>query len=74
MLGIRNGRQPQLDSTHEAHGGALDGLAVALGLQACAHGVRVLFTPATGLIATLGKAFAEGRLDERLKLLTPRIT
>ena len=44
-------------------------LAVALGLQACAHGVRVLFTTATGLIATLGKAFAEGRLDERLKLL-----
>ena len=44
-------------------------LAVALGLQACAHGVRVLFTTATGLIATLVKAFAEGRLDERLKLL-----
>ena len=33
------------------------------------HGVRVLFTTATGLITTLGKAFAEGRLDERLKLL-----
>ncbi len=29
-------------------------LAVALGLKACAHGVRVLFTTATGLIATLG--------------------
>ena len=45
---------------------------LALGLQACAHGVRVLFTTATGLIATLGKAFAEGRLDERLKLLGNR--
>ena len=44
-------------------------LAVALGLKACAHGVRVLFTTATGLIATLGKAHAEGRLDERLKIL-----
>ena len=29
-----------------------------------------LFTTATGLIATLGKAFGENRLDERLKLLT----
>ena len=47
----------------------IDAEAVALGLQACAHGVRVLFATATGLIATLGKAFAEGRLDERLKLL-----
>jgi DNA replication protein DnaC len=44
-------------------------LAVALGLKACEQGIRVLFTTATGLIATLGKAFAEGRLDERLKLL-----
>ena len=44
-------------------------LAVALGLKACAHGVRVLLTTATGLIATLGKAHAEGRLDERLKIL-----
>jgi hypothetical protein len=44
-------------------------LAVALGLKACEHGVRVLFTTAAGLIATLGKALAEGRLDERLKIL-----
>jgi len=44
-------------------------LAVALGLKACEHGVRVLFTTAAGLIATLGKALAEGRLEERLKLL-----
>jgi DNA replication protein DnaC len=45
-------------------------LAVALGLQACAQGVRTLFTTATGLLATLGKAFSENRLEERLKLLT----
>ena len=45
-------------------------LAVALGLAACAQGVRTLFTTATGLIATLGKAFGENQLDERLKLLT----
>jgi DNA replication protein DnaC len=44
-------------------------LAVALGLKACEHGVRVLFTTAADLIATLGKALAEGRLDERLKIL-----
>ena len=44
-------------------------LAVALGVKACEHGVRVLFTTAAGLIATLGKALAEGRLDERLKIL-----
>jgi DNA replication protein DnaC len=44
-------------------------LAVALGLTACEHGYRVLFTTAAGLIATLGKALAEHRLDERLKLL-----
>jgi DNA replication protein DnaC len=44
-------------------------LAVALALKACEQGVRTLFTTATGLIATLGKAFAEGRLDEKLKLL-----
>lgn len=44
-------------------------LAVALGLKACEHGYRVLFTTAAGLIATLGKALAENRLDEKLKLL-----
>ena len=45
-------------------------LAVALGLKACEQGVRTLFTTATGLLTTLGKAFSENRLDERLKLLT----
>jgi DNA replication protein DnaC len=30
----------------------------------------VLFTTAMGLLATLGKALAENRLDEKLKLLT----
>jgi DNA replication protein DnaC len=44
-------------------------LAVALGLKACELGYRTLFTTAAGLIATLGKALAENRLDERLKLL-----
>jgi DNA replication protein DnaC len=44
-------------------------LAVALGLTACAQGVRTLFTTAAGLIATVGKAFAENRLDEKLKAL-----
>jgi hypothetical protein len=33
-------------------------------------GVRTLFVTATALITTLGKALAEGELDERLKLLT----
>jgi hypothetical protein len=32
--------------------------------------VRTLFVTATALITTLGKALAEGKLDERLKLLT----
>ena len=45
-------------------------LAVALGMKACEQGRRVLFTTAMGLIATLGKALAENRLDEKLKLLT----
>jgi DNA replication protein DnaC len=44
-------------------------LAVALGLKACELGHRTLFTTAAGLIATLGKALAENRLDEKLKLL-----
>ena len=44
-------------------------LAVAIGLKACELGYRTLFTTAAGLIATLGKALAENRLDERLKLL-----
>ena len=45
-------------------------LAVALGMKACEQGVRTLFSSATALIATLGKALAEGRLDERLKVLS----
>jgi DNA replication protein DnaC len=44
-------------------------LAVALGLKACEQGARTLFTTAMGLLATLGKALAENRLEERLKLL-----
>jgi DNA replication protein DnaC len=44
-------------------------LAVALGLKACELGYRTLFTTAAGLIATLGKALGENRLDERLRLL-----
>jgi DNA replication protein DnaC len=45
-------------------------LAVALGMKACEQGVRTLFITATALITILGKALAEGRLEERLKLLT----
>jgi DNA replication protein DnaC len=45
-------------------------LAVALGIKACEQGVRTLFISATVLITTLGRAWAEGRLEERLKLLT----
>jgi len=45
-------------------------LAVALGMKACEQGERTLFVTATALISTLGKALAEGRLEERLKLLT----
>jgi len=43
-------------------------LAVALGLKACELGHRTFFTTAAGLIATLGKALFENRLEERLKL------
>jgi len=45
-------------------------LAIALGIKACEQGVRTLFVTATALITTLGKALAEGKLDERLKLLS----
>jgi len=45
-------------------------LAVALGMKACEQGIRTLFVTATALITTLGKALAEGRLEERLKLLS----
>lgn len=45
-------------------------LAVALGMNACEQDRRVLFTTAMGLLASLGKALADNRLDEKLKLLT----
>ena len=45
-------------------------LAVALGMCACALGLRTMFTTAAGLITTLGKALYENRLEERLKILT----
>ena len=45
-------------------------LAVGLGLKACELGLRTMFTTAAGLIAMLGKALYENRLEERLKLLT----
>jgi DNA replication protein DnaC len=49
-------------------------LAVGLGLKAIEAGYRVLFCTAAGLIATLTKALAEGRLEEKLKLYTvPRL-
>ena len=49
-------------------------LAVSLGLKAIEAGYRVLFSSAANLIATLTKALAEGRLEEKLKLYTtPRL-
>src|SRR6266851_4754634 len=39
-------------------------------MRACEQGVRTLFVTATALITTLGEALAEGRLEERIKLLT----
>jgi DNA replication protein DnaC len=49
-------------------------LAVGLGLKAIECGYRVLFTTAAGMITTLTKALAEGRLEEKLKLYTvPRL-
>jgi DNA replication protein DnaC len=45
-------------------------LAIALGLKAVQQGYRTLFTAATTLIATLTKAYAENRLEERLKQYT----
>lgn len=45
-------------------------LAVGLGLKAIEHGYRVLFTTTAQMMATLTKALAEGRVDERLKLYT----
>jgi DNA replication protein DnaC len=49
-------------------------LAVGLGLKAIERGYRVLFTTAAQMIATLGRALGEGRLDEKIKLYTvPRL-
>src|SRR5213594_2514303 len=49
-------------------------LAVGLGLKAIECGYRVLFTTAAGMIGTLTKALAEGRLEEKLKFYTvPRL-
>lgn len=42
-------------------------LSVALGLKAIQKKYRTLFTPAIALIASLNKAYAENRLEERLK-------
>ena len=49
-------------------------LAVGLGLKAIQHGYRVLFTTTAAVIATLSKAAAENRLEEKFKLYTvPRL-
>lgn len=45
-------------------------LAVALGLKACEQGLRTLFMTAVGLITTLGKAYSENRLEEKLRVLS----
>jgi DNA replication protein DnaC len=42
-------------------------LAIGLGLKAVQQGHRTLFTSAMSLVATLTKAYAENRLEERLK-------
>jgi DNA replication protein DnaC len=42
-------------------------LAVALGLRAIQQGYRTAFTSATALLTTLTKAYAENRLEEKLK-------
>jgi DNA replication protein DnaC len=39
-------------------------------MRACEQGVRTLFVTATALITTLGKSLAEGKLEQRLKLLS----
>lgn len=49
-------------------------LAVGLALKAIEAGYRVLFTTAANMIATLTRALAEGRLEDKLKLYTvPRL-
>jgi DNA replication protein DnaC len=42
-------------------------LAVALGIKAVTEGYRTYFTQAMPLIASLSKAYAENRIEERLK-------
>ena len=49
-------------------------LSVGLGIKAIEHGYRVLFTTAASMIATLTKALAEGKLEDKLKTYTvPRL-
>ena len=49
-------------------------LSVGLGLKAIEQGYRVLFTTAANMIATLSKALAEGKLEEKFKTYTvPRL-
>lgn len=49
-------------------------LSVGLGLKAIEQGYRVLFTTAANMIATLSKALAEGKFDEKLKTyIVPRL-
>lgn len=49
-------------------------LAVGLGLRAIEQGYRVLFTTAAAMIATLTRALAEARLEDKLKVYTvPRL-
>lgn len=43
-------------------------LAIALGLEAIKQGYRTLFISTQGLLASLGKAHLENKLEERLKL------
>jgi DNA replication protein DnaC len=45
-------------------------LAVSLGVKAIQRGYRTLFVTAAGLITSLTKAYAENRLDEKLKSYT----
>ena len=45
-------------------------LSVALGVEAIRKGFRTLFVGAQSLMASLGKAHQEGRLEERLKALS----
>jgi DNA replication protein DnaC len=45
-------------------------LSVAIGLKAIQRGYRTLFVPAASLVASLVKAYAENRLEEKLKNYT----